>query len=284
MSLEPCPAAKHWKAVLALLAWAALQPALVQAESYRDPPAVVAMQQEVDEIWSLLAMAIAYKDWQGNVQQDRAGEHPRGHNIAALLVDPLGQPVYWARNDRFATDNGTDHSEVRVMRNFLDCPHRLQYLGEQSPASYPGARQGKGFTLYTTLDPCVMCTGMMLMNHLTRAVYVQSDPDYGNVVQRLKSAEKSGWPPYPVTLDIRQADIPEAKLLDQAYAKLGQKDVIIPFLRSPQAERIFADATERLRGFQSEHGQQALVETALRYLDEVVDEGFQPDPQLECPN
>ncbi len=233
------------------------------------------IRQETDEIWSLLAMAIAYKDWQ------HASE--RGHNIAALLVDPLGQPVYWARNDRFATDNGTDHSEVQAMRNFLNCPHHVQYLGEQTPASYPGAPKGTGFTLYTTLDPCVMCTGMMLMNHLTRAVFVQSDPDYGHVMQRFRSAEKAGWPPYPVDLDLSQAAIPEAGLLDQAYQQLGRKDMIIPFLRTPQAEQIFAHASQRLRTFQSAHGQQLLVETAVKYLDDVVDAGFQPDPLKECP-
>ncbi|HET6565486.1 MAG TPA: hypothetical protein VFG52_08745 [Xanthomonadales bacterium] len=239
-------------------------------------PAQVAKtaQQETDEIWSLLAMAIAFKDWQQSTE--------RGHNIAALLVDPAGQPVFWARNDRFATDNGTDHSEVQVMRQFLDCPHRLQYLGAPPPG-YPGAKPGKGFTLYTTLEPCVMCTGMMLMNHLTRAVYVQSDPDYGQVQARLKAAEQAGFAPYPVSLEISRADIPEAAQLDLAYARLNRKDVIIPFLRSPIAREVYAEASERLRQYQSQYDQQALVEVAQNYLDNVVDTGRPSDPLEECP-
>jgi tRNA(adenine34) deaminase len=235
----------------------------------------MAAQQEIDEIWSLLALAIAYKDWQTGTG--------RGHNIAALLVDPAGQPVYWARNDRFATDNGTDHSEVRLMRYYLDCPNQVQYLGEQSPQHYPGARAGQGFTLYTTLEPCVMCTGMMLMNRLTRAVFIQSDPDYGKVVERLNASTAAGWPPYPVNLDISQAQMPEAQALDSLYQRLGRKDVIIPFLRSDMAKQVFAGAEQRLRTFQSERGNQGLVKVASDYLDQVVDADFQPDPLKECP-
>jgi len=232
-------------------------------------------QQELDEIWSLLALAIAYKDWQTGTE--------RGHNIAALLIDPAGQPVFWARNDRFATDNGTDHSEIRLMRYYLDCPGQVQYLGEQQPNHYQGARAGHGFTIYTTLEPCVMCTGMMLMNRLTRAVYVQADPDYGKVMERLNAASAAGWPPYPVNLDISQAQIPEAAALDSRYQSLNRKDVIIPFLRSDMARDIFATAEQRLRSFNSERGNQVLVQVAIGYLDNEVEADFQPNPLEECP-
>jgi len=232
-------------------------------------------QQELDEIWSLLALAIAYKDWQTGTE--------RGHNIAALLIDPSGQPVFWARNDRFATDNGTDHSEIRLMRNYLDCPGQVQYLGEQAPNRYKGARAGHGFTIYTTLEPCVMCTGMMLMNRLSRAVYVQADPDYGKVMERLNAASTAGWPPYPVSLDISQAQIPEAAALDSRYQSLNRKDVIIPFLRSDMARQIFAAAEQRLRDFESRQGNQAQVQMAIDYLDTEVEADFQPKPLEECP-
>lgn len=230
-------------------------------------------QTEIDEIHSLLAMAVVYKDWQAHTVS--------GHNIGAVLVDPAGRPVFWARNARFATGNGTEHGEVRLIRNYLDCPHRVEYLGEQSPDVYPHAEPGRGFTLYTTLEPCVMCTGMMLMTRLSRAVFVQSDPDYGRVTERLTSA--GTLPPYPVTLDIRQADMPEARLLDEQYRRLGQPNAIIPYLRSESARRIFAGAMERLRRFRSAHGNQPVVEAALHFLDTVVDDGYQADPLQECP-
>jgi tRNA(Arg) A34 adenosine deaminase TadA len=256
--------------VIVALATASCGPTATAAES---SPA----QREIDEIYSLLAMAIVYKDWQTYTV--------RGHNIGALLVDPSDEPVFWARNARFVTGNGTEHGEVRLIRHYLDCPHSVEYLGEQSPERYAGARPGHGFTLYTTLDPCVMCAGMMLMTQLSRAVYVQSDPDYGQVAARLAagSGGEGALPPYPVTLDIRQAEMPEARMLDESYANFGRKDAIIPYLRSEPARRIFAGATQRLLDFRSAHGNQAVVETARRYLDTVVDSDYQPDPSRECP-
>lgn len=234
-------------------------------------------QREIDEVYSLLAMAVAYKDWQSVTV--------RGHNIAAVLVDPAGEPVFWARNARFVTGNGTEHGELRLIRHYLDCPHHVEYLGEQSPARYPGARPGRGFTLYTTLDPCVMCAGTMLMMQLSRAVYVQTDPDYGRVAERLAAGSRGegALPPYPVSLDIRQVDMKEARLLDQGYARSGQSNAIIPFLRSEYARRVFEGAAQRLRNFRSALGNQAVAESALRYLDTVVDSDYQPDPAQECP-
>jgi tRNA(Arg) A34 adenosine deaminase TadA len=256
---------------------AALSPVVAAAE---DP---AARQAEIDEIYSLLAMAVVYKDWQDVTLQ---AHQVRGHNIGAVLVDPAGQPVFWARNARFVTGNGTEHGELRLIRHFLDCPNGVDYLGVPPPGRYPDARPGQGFTLYTTLDPCVMCAGTMLMMQLSRAVYVQTDPDYGHVVERLAAGTGGAGqpPPYPATLDIRQADLPEAQVLDQAYRRYGRPNAIIPFLRSEFARRVFENATQRLRNFQSERGNQAVVQTALAYLDTLVDDRYQPDPRQECPD
>jgi len=65
-------------------------------------------QQELDGIFSLLAMAVVHKDWQASKE--------RGHNIGSVLVDPAGKPVFWARNSRYITNIGTQHGEVRLIR------------------------------------------------------------------------------------------------------------------------------------------------------------------------
>lgn len=239
-------------------------------------------QAEIDEIYSLLAMAVVYKDWQDVGVE---GHDLRGHNIGAVLIDPAGKPVFWARNARFVTRNGTEHGELRLIRNYLGCPGAMSYLGVQPPGRYPGARPNTGFTLYTTLDPCIMCAGTMLMTQLSRAVFVQSDPDFGHVTERLQAGTGGdGQPPaYPARLDINQVDMPEARVLDQAYARLGRSNAIIPFLRSEFARRVFENATRRLREFQSEQGNQAVVDAAVDYLDHTVDSDYQPDPSRECP-
>ena len=229
-----------------------------------------AAQQEIDEIYSLLAMAVVYKDWQSGKD--------RGHNIGSVLVDPASKPVFWGRNTRYITGNGSDHGEIRLIRNYLDCIDDVEFLNEQKEHPYPGGKPGHGFTLYTTLDPCVMCTGMMLMTKLSRAIYVQADPEYGDVADRL-----AGDKPYPITLDIDQAGISEARMLDAGYRSWGKTDDITYYLRSEAARKIYESATQRLREFKSAHGNEADIAAALRFLDEVVDSGYQPDMSLECP-
>ena len=225
-----------------------------------------AKQRELDEIYSLLAMAVVLKDWQT--------EKVRGHNIGSVLVDPAGNVVFWARNTRYVTRNGTDHGEVRLIRNFLDCSTEVDFLDEPAP----------GFTVYSTLDPCAMCTGMMLMSKLSRAVYVQADPEYGEVAQRLAAgSETASYPPYPVGLQVSQVKMPEATLLDEGYRAWSQGDDITYYLRSEEARQIYSAAEQRLRRFRSEHGNQERAEAAVRYLDEVVDAEFQSDMSLECP-
>ncbi len=34
-------------------------------------------------------------------------------------------------------------------------------------------------TLYTTLEPCLMCTGALLLANIARVVWAANDPDYG---------------------------------------------------------------------------------------------------------
>jgi len=72
------------------------------------------IQDELDEIYSLLAYSVVLKDWQ------TGGEKQRGHNIGSVLVNPEGKVVFWARNCNHITGNGTQHGEIRLMLGYLD--------------------------------------------------------------------------------------------------------------------------------------------------------------------
>jgi tRNA(Arg) A34 adenosine deaminase TadA len=234
-------------------------------------------QAELDQIYSLLAMAIVYKDWQTTKD--------RGHNIGAVLIDPAGNPVFWARNSRYVTRNSSQHGEVRLIRNYLNCSDRVQFLDAEQ-TGYPGGKPGAGFTLYTTLEPCVMCTGMMTMTRLWRAVYVQADPDYGGVMERLhhQGQDHGGHEPYPKHFPMIQVSLPEASALDSGYSYWSRDNGgITDYLRSEDARSVYKVAAERLRGFESTTGNQAAVSGAIQFLDTVVDEDYLANPQEDCP-
>ena len=98
-------------------------------------------QQELDYFYSLMAYAVVYKEWQNNAY----GESSRGYNIGSVLVNSDKHVVNWARNSVNITKNGTQHGEVRLIQSYLDSNHSFSL---------------KGYSIYTTLEPCAMCSGI----------------------------------------------------------------------------------------------------------------------------
>ncbi len=86
-------------------------------------PTAVTSNGERDEIYSLLAYAVVYKDWQSSKTNQR------GHNIGAVLVDPKGKLVNWARNCNQITQNGTQHAELRLMLGYQSKVHSYNLEG-----------------------------------------------------------------------------------------------------------------------------------------------------------
>jgi len=43
-----------------------------------------------------------------------------------------------------------------------------------------------GCTLYTTLEPCLMCTGALILSRIDEVVYLLEDPKFGAVESKLK--------------------------------------------------------------------------------------------------
>jgi tRNA(adenine34) deaminase len=101
---------------------------------------------------------------------EREGNLPIG---AVIALD--GEVIARGKNSIWQPGTAlTRHAEMEALR------------------SVPGelwARSG-AMTLYTTLEPCVMCAGAILLHRIGRLVFGSSDP-YGGVGQSLSSL-----PPY----------------------------------------------------------------------------------------
>lgn len=102
----------------------------------------------------------------------RKGEVPIGAVI--VLNDQI---IAKAHNLREITGDPTAHAEVLALREAAKVKRHWRLLGA---------------TLYTTLEPCPMCAGAMVMARITRLVYGASDPKAGaagsimNIVQDLR--------------------------------------------------------------------------------------------------
>lgn len=116
---------------------------------------------ERDEFFSLLAQELVYRlrgRTDATVRADLVG-----HNIGSLMVDASWRVVGWAVNTN--TMNGTYHGETNLV---------------QAHEAHGKLTLPKGGTMYTTLEPCEMCSGV-IRNAVTsgdtgfRVLYIQPD-------------------------------------------------------------------------------------------------------------
>lgn len=251
---------------LLLLAFAPLSHGDGRAPGMAEAGALTPAEVERDEIFTLLAYAAVRKDWQTNQTDPR-----RGHNIGSVLVDPDGELVFWARNCNAITNNGSQHGEVRLIRN---------YLNQNAPAYL------KGYTVYTSLEPCAMCSGMMTLTQVSRTVYGQTDPDYGKALERLQLDSSAlpggGYTPYPRAVTSDAAPGPIRPKIERAYAdyQAGGGRGLTSWLRSDAAKALYDEAYERFMAYQVEHPENQTVLTKARsYLNEQVTDHYVPLPQ-----
>lgn len=208
---------------------------------------ITPIQEERDNIYMLLAYSVVLEDWQ------QKGEKQRGHNIGSILVDQNGMIVYSAHNSNMVTGNGTQHGEVRLMIGYLDKVKTYSL---------------KGYTVYTTLEPCAMCAGMMALQNINRTVYGQVDPGFGKAIERLALDSHdlpNGYCPYPrgVISDPSKTDIYQQ--LNSAYVEAGGN--ITDFLLTDEARKIYENARRELLAFHVIHPEnEKVLKNAINFL------------------
>jgi len=217
-------------------------------------------QSERDNIFSLLVYSLVYDDWQS---EDVPRRERRGYNIGALIVNDSYQPVYYDLNCINKTDNATQHGEVRAITNYLEEANKYNL---------------KGHTIYTTLEPCVMCAGMMTMTSVDRIVYGMNDVDYSKAFERLAIDTRpiGGFAPYPRKVEAQASNAVFRKELDDAYQQflsIEEEKILVKFLVSAKAKEIFSSAKEAFITFEVQHQEnKSIYKSALNYYNEKEEE------------
>ncbi|MDX1912595.1 MAG: deaminase [Saprospiraceae bacterium] len=231
-----------------------MQPRLTlpfQEYSVKDP-----VRQEIDEIYSLLTYALVYANWQpGTVPRNQR----RGYNIGAVLVDKNNLPVYYGLNCINSTDNATQHGEVRAITEYLE-KNRCFNLD--------------GFTIYTSLEPCIMCAGMMTMTDIDRVVYGQKDVDFSNGLERLALDTRAygGYGPFKRTTRADASPSPFRVRLDALYQQFlanEQEKILARFLSGTTAEQVYQEASTAFINYQVKHpANEAIYQAAKQFYEE----------------
>jgi tRNA(adenine34) deaminase len=102
-------------------------------------------------------------------EAELAGEVPVG---AVLVLD--GQVIGRGRNAPIGRSDPTAHAEIIALRDA--CASTRNYRLE-------------GATLYTTLEPCVMCAGALVAARVERLVFGARDLRFGGVRSKFRLAD-----------------------------------------------------------------------------------------------
>ena len=98
------------------------------------------------------------------MEQARAAEEAGGVPVGAVILSPEGEVVARGENRVLRDSDPTAHAEMVALR---------------AAGRVLGNYRLPGCTLYSTLEPCSMCSGAILHARLARLVFAASDPKAG---------------------------------------------------------------------------------------------------------
>jgi tRNA(Arg) A34 adenosine deaminase TadA len=99
-----------------------------------------------------------------------------GHNIAAIAVDGNGDIVDFEFNHNEVFCSQVEHAESRLVRRIFSLALLDEgwNLASFRPTNKPATNLGN-VTIYTSLEPCAQCSGIMALSAVKRVVYLQRD-------------------------------------------------------------------------------------------------------------
>jgi tRNA(Arg) A34 adenosine deaminase TadA len=249
---------------------------------------LTAAQQERHRIYSYLLMAIIHHYWNGN-KRGRHGEYPwndtpaltdpswmhgdyRGHNIAALAVDGDGHILDFDFNHNELFNSSTEHAETRLVRRLYSLaqisdswtaiPPSTAAVG--NPAATGGYTSLSHVSIYTSLESCSQCSGVMALAQVKEVIYLQTDTMVyfiGRILRNL--TVESLRAPLPIAGG--EIDFTYFEALNRAYndfavavgekpfwhgpdGKVDSKKSVTSFLCTAAARAIYAAGKDQLAG------------------------------------
>ncbi|HKX83422.1 MAG TPA: nucleoside deaminase, partial [Pyrinomonadaceae bacterium] len=100
-------------------------------------------------------------------EAESLGEVP----VGAVIVDPDGELVAMASNRTIIDSDPTAHAEILALR---------------AAAARERNYRLTGMTIYTTIEPCVMCAGALVNARIARLAFGARDERFGGVVSRFR--------------------------------------------------------------------------------------------------
>lgn len=183
-------------------------------------PRFTEAEAERHRIYCGLLAALLVHYWNGN-KRGRDGEYPwrekqrlpdrqyqggdyLGHNIACLAVDEQGEIIDFDFNHNEVFSSSVEHAESRLVRRIFS----LAQLNDgwatkrltRPLARTPYSNILNTVTIYTSLESCAQCSGIMALGAVKDVVFLQRDPSQnsiGNILRQLSPNDA----PRPIPAD-----------------------------------------------------------------------------------
>jgi tRNA(Arg) A34 adenosine deaminase TadA len=186
-------------------------------------PKLTAAETERHRIYCGLLSALMVHYWNGN-KKGKDGKYPwrekqfqngqylggdyLGHNIACIAVDAQGEVIDFDFNHNDIFSSSVEHAESRLVRRIFSLAQLNNgwatkgFMAPVAPTPYSNILSD--VTVYTSLESCSQCSGIMALGAVKEVVFLQRDPgqsSIGNILRQL-SPEKSGFKaPLPIPGD-----------------------------------------------------------------------------------
>jgi tRNA(Arg) A34 adenosine deaminase TadA len=211
--------------------------------------------RERHRIYCFLLMRLIRRFWNGN-KRGPIGEYPRrkkqllipgryqgdmfshmppdplrmnwdrylGHNIACLAVDGNGEIIDFEFNHNDFFRSSAEHAESRMVRRLFGLTDIRD--GWRTGGKVPEKTRSfslKDVTLYTSLESCAQCSGVMSLGRVRQVVYLQNDPGaylVGNIMFNLagrEAGDQSALAAIPIPASA--VGLPHYDRLNRGYAE-----------------------------------------------------------------
>lgn len=178
-----------------------------------------------------------------------------GHNIAAFATDRDGYIIDFDFNHNEIFNSSIQHAEARLLSRVfsLNQIHDSWNVGASHEGSSSYGQLLQGVTIYTSLESCAQCSGIMTLGNAKEVVYLQEDPGQykiGNIMFRLTESNdpnKKALAPRPIPAN--WFDFQYYSLLSEEFEKYKKEtnnSSITSFLCTEKAYLTFVKAEDEL--------------------------------------
>jgi tRNA(Arg) A34 adenosine deaminase TadA len=166
-----------------------------------------------------------------------------GHNIACLAVDGNGDIIDFDFNHNDFFRSSAEHAESRMVRRLFSLTDVFDGWKTKRTNDKPHLATLSDVTLYTSLESCAQCSGVMSLAGVKQIVYIQNDftaYKIGNIMynlaNRIAAKDARGkpivdWqgkpvstlPGAPIPIAASEIQLEEFKLLNDANLEFAKK-------------------------------------------------------------